>query len=417
MPRVLLRRAAAATTVAGLAIVSVVAGAAAPAAAAFYAVESTPIVWEGFDDTTGYLEDAYSDYDTAGELQGWTFDAFDGIGNISVDDCSAGTGSVTPSFVNAVPPVITAGGTTTFNLTATGNVDPVNCTDFTINAVVTMQGSFVRWAYTLTGDYNELHFFGNLGSDGGGTYTQPDPTTVLESDGDASDPSLAFQATTSGTGAWNIPAGIGTFEYVASGSPATVTFVAAVADYTYLTGQAAANAYLASIASTLSTTSFGAAFPLFQGTDAPDFAAQTFTTGAAVPGVTAAYTHDANLYYGDEYFDNTDTGLTVDARIGTLPAGLTAVVSYAAVTGAPIVTLSGTPTVAGTFSVPITFILDAGGTAVTPLFSTLSITVNAATLAVTGTDTLPTLVGGAGVLMAGLVVVFMTKRRREARGL
>ena len=103
MTRSILRRAAAATTVVGLALVGAVAGVAAPASAAFYAVEGDPVVWTGFDDTSGYIDDAYFDYDIPGYLQGWTGDAFDGIGTISITDCSAGTGSVSPCLLYTSP--------------------------------------------------------------------------------------------------------------------------------------------------------------------------------------------------------------------------------------------------------------------------------------------------------------------------
>ena len=415
MKRSTLKPAAAAAAVVAISAVSVF-GAVAPAFAATYDIYSNPVIWETFDDTTGVVEDTYFAYNGATDLYGWTDDAFDNIGRTSISDCSDGTGSVTLVFTQVAPPVIVAGGTSVFSLTSTGNVDPANCAPYTVNATVTFQGSFVRWDYTLNGDFTNFVFAGDLGSDGDGVFVQPDDFTVLESDGDNSDPSLALQVTTSGTGLWSIPANIPNFTYTNSGSPSTLSFVAAAADYTSLTGRASADAYLASIASTLSTTSFGTRFPLFQGTDAPDFTAQSLPVGTAV-GKVVPYTYDAGLYYGSDYFDNADSNETVGAFVGTMPAGLTAVVTYTAdAAGTPIITVSGTPTTAGTYSVPVTFFLsEVDGDRFNPLFATLSITVaGGQTLAATGVVAAPVLVGGAGLLMAGLTMVFVNLRRRIA---
>jgi len=414
MKRSTLRPVAATAAVVAISAASVF-GAAAPAFAATYDVYSNPVIWDDFNDTTGALSDAYFAYNGATDLYGWTDDAFDNIGSATVFDCSAGSGSVSLVFTEAAPPVIVPGGTSVFSLTSTGNVDPVNCAPFTVNATVTFQGNFARWAYTLSGDFNDFRFAGDVGSDGAGTVTAPDSSTILESDSDVNDPSLAFQATTTGVGTWAGSPAFESFSYTATGTPTAVTVVVAVADYTYVSGQAEADAYLASIASTLSTTSFGTSFPLFQGTDAPDFTAQSFSVGTAV-NAAAPYTYVAGLYYGSDYFDNLDSGETVDVSVGTLPAGLTAVVTYTADTAAtPIITLSGTPTTPGVYSVPVTFFLSDVDDRFNPLFAVLSITVTGGpALAATGVDAAPTLAGGAGVLMAGLAMVFVSLRRRIA---
>jgi len=65
--------------------------------------------------------------------------------------------------------------------------------------------------------------------------------------------------------------------------------------------------------------------------------------------------------------------------------------------------------------VPVTFFLSDVDDRFNPLFAVLSITVTGGpALAATGVDAAPTLAGGAGVLMAGLAMVFVSLRRRIA---
>ena len=57
-------------------------------------------------------------------------------------DCGAATGTVFLIFVEAAPPVISNGGTSVFTLTSTGNVDAANGAPFTVDVVITLEGSF-----------------------------------------------------------------------------------------------------------------------------------------------------------------------------------------------------------------------------------------------------------------------------------
>lgn len=414
-------RLAAATLAIVLASGNALAGAA-PAFAVSYDVYSVPVIWEGVEDIAGGIGDARFSYPGLETLPGWTSDAFDGIGRTSVADCTGATGSVILNFVETSPAVIVTGGTSVFRLTSTGNIDPANCEPYEVNLILTIQGSFARWDYTFSGDFERFEFTAGLGSDADGVYTDINPSTVLVSDSSKFSPSVIVYGDTSGTGSWVRMSNNVDLTYFAEGSPVSATFVTAVADYTWITGQADADAYLTSIASTLATTSFGTALPLFHGSDAPDFAAKSFAAGAAVNTV-ATYSFDPGLMRGLNYFDNIATGHTVQARLGTLPTGLTGTVTYAPTTGAPIITLSGTATVTGTFNVPVTFfLLETDNTVAKPLFTSLPITVSAAAggsggaggivsgLADTGTQGAELLIGAAGLIMGGLALVYLRRR-------
>ena len=388
----------------------------APAMAASQDITTGNVQWFGFDYTTGAVDDAGFNYPGLGTsgVGAWTDgDAFDTIGDFSITSCST-----TATFSGA--------SQDSFGLDGAGHEVSVStftndfgCGVETVVLTTTFAGDYVQWSYTFSGPaaIDAVAWSGNLGSDGDATYSDQTATTFTENDASFSDPSMALQVQTdAASSAWTLGvaplSSVDDIEHDAVGPITSYNVTLKLADYTVRSGQAEAAAALTAEAPTLENGFGGIHAQPYQGTDAGIYGSASGTTGTALAAdVTSVYPTD-DYYGGGDYFNPAQTnGNVLDYTLGTLPPGLSATLTFDGVNGQPVVHLTGTPTTAGTFTVPVTVFLSGEGS-FAPLISSFVVTIAKPTLAATGTDDVAPFLGGLALLGLGLAVVFVTTRRR-----
>lgn len=321
-------------------------GAGAASADTLESIFTSSVAWTSVDDQTGNIGDA-AQYDYESDVWGWTGDAFDGFGELTLTDPVSGS---TWQFVSDQPAVSTIvdGGTSTLTMTGTADFaaevgfSPV--TPYTVVLTLTLEGNYARWSYSIDGpDVASLliEFGGNLGSDGDSVFLT-DETSVVSSDGGSyveGDPVLGYSVVTDGafdgwytsdeddqvsaraTGASNFAVTLVTADWNACGFDEAQTFVE-------------------SIVSTLPST-FGESYETFG--SCLTFEPVALKQGVAVNQV-LAYTVAPELIDFDYFLDG-----NVTADLPNLPAGL----DYSTETledGTVQITLTGTPTEGGTFT-------------------------------------------------------------------
>ncbi|TFC93117.1 MULTISPECIES: hypothetical protein [Cryobacterium] len=337
-----------------LALVGVGLGAGSAAADIQSEIFTSSVAWSYIDDQTGSIGDARQ-YDYESDVTGWTDDAFDDFGYLTLTDPVSGGYW---NFLADQPAMSTIndGGTSTLTMTGTsvwtypadspsplaeGFVPPAQ---YTVVLTLTLEGNYARWSYAIDGpdvEGLELEFGGNLGSDTDSVFLTDD-TTVVSSDGGTytpGDPVLGYSAVTDGTfNGWFTNDLDDEVSARATGAANfAVTLVAA--DWT-VCGFDEAQTFVESIVSTLPTT-FGESYETFG--SCFTFEPVALKQGVAVNQV-LVYTVAPELiefgYFVDGY---------VTAELPDLPAGL----SYASETledGTVQITLTGTPTEGGSFT-------------------------------------------------------------------
>ena len=406
----------AASTVVALAV----AGALLVPAAAFAGqidISTDSIRWSSINDTTGYIEDGET-YDFENNAFGWNSDALDGLPDpFTLSDPNQGNWDFVATTSASD---IVQGGTSTITMTGTtaGWTNP-----YTVVLTLTLQGNYAHWSYALSNPTiglasSSVSFTGNIGSDGS-TEHVINGNTLVSTDGGNGDPVLGYDVVTDGTfGAWS---------FTASPDEPKATATAAGQFDVYLVlhgytpcanGFATATAAVTSLVTTLPAT-FGERYD-----DAGSCITVTpvsLTRDVATNEV-LSYTIDAALTTpGDFFSEGYFTDGLVSTVVSGLPAGLTAT-SVVQPDGSIIVTITGTPTVSGTFTSRLLFAQDNEEARTRQVLGNVVITV--ADPAVAGGPVLPkpvlanTGVGTAGglglggaLILAGIGSVIFARRR------
>lgn len=366
---------------------------------------------------------------------GWTEDAFDSdTGEMYVRVCGGdyrfgteytGVNIAAPGVTSAV--VDNPGGTSSY--VVDWSLTTADCGTTNVKATVTLQGSYIRWAYAFSGFIPDTAVW-NAEADAGSrtTWIFPSASTAVaySTNPNNKDTTLSALKFASAGSDGTLTTNRGQLTYTVT-APTSLTAIVALADASPQTGYDEAVQYLSRAATTLDET-FGDSLPIFMGTDAPAYTEQELVLGKAVEG-TADYTYaflDVSL--GDEtpeeYFATGPTGYTLDGEI----PGVDIKIVFDPNTGQPTVTYEGTPTVAGTFNVPITYYKRANDRFAKPLTSILSFVVTdpskpvtpadggnggkgGAKLAETGVDGSPFVGGAAALLMFGAMTLLVARRR------
>jgi hypothetical protein len=324
-------------------------GLAAPASAATAAIDSGTASWEFYPDEPTYFPSAKPLSD--GENSNWTqLDWYDNPADFVVEACNTETSAAMDTFgmgggyTNLIDSDITEGGISSFDYEWefwTG------CGEIIIDATLTFQGNSVKYDFTVVkGEVDSFGFRAYAPVDGVDWAVQSDSSAVGVPTDD-----------TSSLFGWKVSSDAQVTDFVDEGTflagganPTRFSAVMTMLDYTPGTGLDSILPYFKQWAPTLDQ-SFGAMHGLYSGTDAPAYDLLTLKQGVAVDQVWEG-TYTPFFMDGDApYFSAGDN----DYVLGDLPAGLTATVVFDEETGEPVVTLSGTPTEAGYWSVPLTF--------------------------------------------------------------
>ena len=388
----------------------------------------------------GIVADWYSFYDPAVNLYGWTGDAFDGWGVVTLDDGEAGTWTMS----QAVPDSLTtaADGTTTIIFTDNTENTLAFSSPYNVTATITLQGSFARWSVDVArqdaAPVDEglmVNISGNLGSDFWSTFSQTGSSMVMVSnDGERYDPVLSWQASnTGGTfDGWDHTEGDDIITAAATGA-SNLTAIVAMVEWDPCSFDAAL-AYAESIKSVL-VDNFGSALAPFYGcmtVDPLTLVAGTPTTATLTYVIWQRVT-DPDGKHG--YFGYNDPSFVLEpvaVDIQGLPAGVTYSQSQDPATGLVTVQLAGSPTEGGTFSPRVVFAHPHSDTPAVgiagfdpalvsyydePLVATMSMTVTLANTGANAAQNTLLLTAGGGVLLAGAatLVVLGIRRRNGAK--
>lgn len=388
-------------------------------------ISSNSIRWSGVEDTTGYIEDGDT-YDAANNAYGWNSDALDGLPDpFTLFDPDQGRWDfiATTSESNIVQ-----GGTSTITMTGTTAdfADP-----YTVVLTLTLQGNYAHWSYAISNptiglENSSVSFTGNIGSDSDSEYVATGNTLVSDDTG-FGDPVLGYNVVTDGTfGSWIVAEGNDNPEATATAAGHFDVYLVLYGYTPCANGFATATAAVTSLVPTLPST-FGERYD-----DAGSCITVTpvsLTRDVAANEV-LSYTVDAFLTTPSDYFtDSFFTDRPVSTVVDDLPAGLTAT-SVAQEDGSIIVTISGTPTVSGTFTSRLLFAQDNGdGGFVNQVLGSIVFTVadpaaaggpvladppavGGPVLANTGVDAAGAMGLASALLLAGIGSLLFVRRRR-----
>jgi LPXTG-motif cell wall-anchored protein len=303
------------------------------------------------------LEDEYQ-YDYSSNTSGWTGDSFDGFGYFRVfnDGCST---AFDFNMLNADSTVV-EGGVSTFTFIGDTGSAFWNCFNddsatFTLNATLTLSGTFAKWDYSITGTPGDTYIndltaeiSGNLGSDDTSIYSVSDNTMVSSDDNDG-DTMLLWYADTASVG-WDVTDGN---DDVSLQTPAAnpVSLIVGFRDYDDCSYQAAYDASLTDVASLPDLFGSDLAYYSCLSAGSVDMAAgETVVLPLALNDEVSWY-FDNNNNLGDPagFNPTEEQGYGYTGTVTGLPAGVTGEFSVNADLQ-PVLTLSGTPTETGSFT-------------------------------------------------------------------
>lgn len=158
-------------------------------------VQTSAIDWQTLNTTTGILYNARP-HRINPDITGWTDAAFNRFGHLALTE-----GDRSWEFSASTTDLdVHEGGTST--LTLTGNTGTELYGNFTVKLVLTFQGNYGRWSYSITGGNTAnvtSTLFANLGSDQS-THTEQKGNTLLAWDGpELFSPVLGFAVDTNGS--------------------------------------------------------------------------------------------------------------------------------------------------------------------------------------------------------------------------
>ena len=384
-----------------------------PASAALSDVDTPGWTWEQVDDDTATINDAFSQFtDFAGttiDPEGWTSDAFDGFPDVFELTFGADTESPTFSGVSTT----TVGGLTTIVTTATADFGGGNIVD--ILAILELQGSYARWTYAFDDGglailpAVSVHLKGELGSDTDSLYTSVGSTGLISGDGGMSDPVIGYDFASTSTWAYDVTNGDPQFmlDFLAD---TTSTLTVALIEWDPCSYPAAVGTMIGLIP-TLAAT--------FGGTIAPQYTTNCLQVAAPGPviGVTDQLLALSESPFLDawNYYDDNDAANYLRSTPISLPAGLSAVLVFDGVTGAPSLHLTGSAAT-GSYTATILFYEEGNpGEFFIPTLATFALTVTG--LAATGVEVTPWLISAALFSILGVALVAgASARRRFALG-
>jgi hypothetical protein len=380
------------------------------------------------DDDEGLESDDQGFY-YAGGFDGWADEAFDSLGETTVTYCDEQgviglAGELTFNSAESTGTEETA--TVVYDWSwAAGDCDPLQA-----KVTIDFEGNFAKWTIAFDDAVESANFHIDAAADEEIGWRGPNYGSIVGYDKSKVGAAFALYYRANGpvdSFSGGEP-GVDTADFLAYDTT-EVTVIAAVADHSWDTGNAAASDFLASIGYTL-VDFYGASFAPFYGTDGPQFPVKTLTTGAAVDE-DLAYEYmtmvDPDAEDPVDYFLSADDDEYVDYEIlaETLPAGLELAISFDATTGRPVVHVSGTPTEAGTYAVPVVFYIAdlTGEDKRLPLVSLVQLTVEdpaapaagpTKALAETGFDGSPLGLAAAALMVLGLGAMGLRRTRRGA---
>ena len=391
-----------------------------------------------------YVGDWYSYLNPDAKLYGWTNDAFDGWGVVTLVDENSNDWTLnqaTPDSVTTAPD-----GTTTVVFSGNTSDALMYSTSYDVTATITLQGSFAKWSVDIARIDSapvDANLFivvtGTVGANDQSIFDRVDHTLV-SSDGGINDPVVAWQATHVGGSfpahPWSATDGNDQIQASAYGST-NLSVIAAMVEWDPCSYDAAL-AYAESIKTTL-VDNFGTELEPLQAclTVAP----LSLNVGTPVTS-TLSYSIPANATDPDgfwRFFGYNDpefifNPVTVD--IQGLPAGVTFTQSQDPATGVVTIRLAGTPTESGSFAPTVTIarVHYDGDTAplgltgfasplatdfTEPLEATGSITVGTslANTGVNGAQNAMLLGIGGGILVLGAaaLIILAVRRRNSAK--
>jgi len=348
--------------------------AASPALAATVDASTESVEWQLVDDTTGVIGDALA-HDAPGALIGWTNDAFDGFGRLTVTE--PGTGQSWAFLAASSTPTIIDGQTADWVMTGR---PPWAGFDYSVTLTLSLKGNSARWSYAITGGAIapptdslladtptqttvdatpetplpaaatglNVSFGGRLGSNEATTYTETGSTLISDDGGygvqDATDPVLGYSVTTDGTFVgWTAIPGNDRLQAAATGATAfSVDLV--YADYNSC-GFAAAHDLVTSLLPTLPAR-FGAVYPVTG--ECVAFDAVLLEVGVPVDQTLGLHI-DPRLV-ADAFFEQ-----PIDIFVADLPAGLEYTAEQNPIDRSVTMHLTGTPTEVGDFTTSTVF--------------------------------------------------------------
>jgi hypothetical protein len=416
----MMKRIGATSAAAGIALASVLGSASAASAAPVLEegdVWSNPTVWTGVgEDAT--ISDAYFYYDQS-QSAGWTDDAFNGMGYISVEVCE---GQFVPVNLDDADEfaAIPAEGSVTYAQIWNDVTSEACSSDVSIDVSVglSMFANAAAWVVSAPGA-QAVRFVGEVGS------SAPDYELVLEdhqfieSDDEGTDPSQLWTFGGDADDATTLEYEDGDQDMGATVEGDTLIAAVVLADWTDAAGaQAEANLYLLGLAPAYIDGS-GSVLPLFFGTGLPKAPGVSATAGTAFSAnveldpATTGFVEDWGYFYDD-----------IDWIVQGLPEGVALEVSFDE-DGLPIFTLSGIPVTAGDYTATVWFSYPVGDTVDSdvqyPLPVNIAIAVAPAAiapaaddveeLAETGANPMPLVGGSAALLLIGGLALVATRRR------
>ncbi|MBC7632228.1 LPXTG cell wall anchor domain-containing protein [Aeromicrobium sp.] len=391
-------------------------------------INTNSIQWQGVDDTTGYIEDAAT-YDLAHNSFGWNNDAFDGLPNpFTLHDTTQGdwqfvaTTTVSDIHEGATSVITMTGSTTAWEA------------PYVVVLTLTLSGNYAHWSYRLSNATiglanSSVTFTGNIGSDSNSRYVvngktlvsdTTTPTFSSQNSNESSDPIIGYDVVTNGTfGGWTTVEGRDSPRADAAGASNFDVYLVLFGYTPCANGFADAKTAVTALVPTLPAT-FGDRYG--DAGTCITVSPLSLTKGVPVNQV-LSYTIDPALT-ADSYFTNGPVSTVVD----DLPAGLTAT-SLQQEDGSVVVTISGTPTTGGNFTARLLFAATFDGPSSHQVLGRTSIAVadpspvataavaTAAAvpeLAATGTDAAAPMGLGGMLLIAGLGIAVLARRRRLA---
>jgi len=355
--------------------------AASPAAGAVNDVSTASVEWQSVDDATGAIGDALA-HDAPGALVGWTNDAFDGFGRLTVTE--PGTGQSWLFVADSSTSTIIDGETADWVLTGSPKWAGF---DYRVTLTLSLKGNSARWSYAITGGPTgpptaavatgdatgiatdiaavdatgittvgapgpnaglTVSFGGRLGSNDATTYAVSGSTLISDDGGygpeKATDPVLGYAVTTDGAFAgWS--ADSGSDSPVAAATGVTEFSVDLVyADYNSC-GFAAAHELVASLLPDLPRR-FGAVYPVTG--DCVAFDAVTLELG--VPVDQDLVLHIDPRLEAAAFFEQ-----PIEILVADLPAGLGYTAEQNPTDRSILMRVTGTPTEVGDFAASTVF--------------------------------------------------------------
>jgi len=336
----------------------------------------------------------------------------DEVGYLTLTDTVQGTWNFEDDDDDAVLSIV-QGGTSVITMTGTtaGWAHP-----YTVVLTLTLAGNYVHWAYDISNPTNpdgllnsSVSFEGENEAGTDSVYVESGTTLVVDDTGIGA-PVVGYNAVTNGIfGGWDAVNGDPDVEVSADDASQFDVYVVLHGYTPCANGFTLAKAAVTALVPTLPAT-FGERY-----NDAG--ACITWTPLSLIRGVPVnqvlVYTIDPALTTPfDDWYSVSESYFIdeiVSSVVENLPAGLTAT-SDQQLDGSFIVTISGTPTTSGTFTSRLLFAQDSGG-GFNQIRSNVAITVADPQLAATGTDLLVPIGLGSLLLMTGLGMAVIARRR------